>query len=370
MGDSNEKRVYLLSLGSTVCFPGECTRVSIPNGLFYDYVQRYCDTQLPSLLTVLPELEPLLALVHYGTQEPLIVHARVDPRAEHSDRPALCAVATACEVLHEDISSAATASTFAVRGVRRVRIHDYFQRSEYGLVFVHATALDDRLGTSNSSSVAALDERKRHRLAHFGTSLCDELSVAALAARVAALAGIDAKDAAEQADAGAVFCAALRRARVSLAAQQRLLEQASMGERLLLLLRLLERLRCADDVGLCRACGETLVVGREREPGATFGNRYGAVHQVLVYREARNVVLDAEPPTLEDTWFEGMAWQIMYCARCHAHAGWRFTSTDDGPPRCFFGVTARSVQFGVDEQDVVRPAVPQYPPARLVPRPA
>ena len=90
MGDSNEKRVYLLSLGSTVCFPGECTRVSIPNGLFYDYVQRYCDTQLPSLLTVLPELEPLLALVQYGTQEPLIVHARVDSRAEHSETVKEC----------------------------------------------------------------------------------------------------------------------------------------------------------------------------------------------------------------------------------------------------------------------------------------
>ena len=64
-------------------------------------------TTCSATAAVLPELEPLLALVQYGTQEPLIVHARVDPRAEHSDRPALCAVATACEVLHEDSSSAA-----------------------------------------------------------------------------------------------------------------------------------------------------------------------------------------------------------------------------------------------------------------------
>mmetsp|Transcript_10124 Transcript_10124/g.20712 ORF Transcript_10124/g.20712 Transcript_10124/m.20712 type:complete len:508 (+) Transcript_10124:241-1764(+) len=82
----------------------------------------------------------------------------------------------------------------------------------------------------------------------------------------------------------------------------------------------------------CSSCGTT--IGRQTDvfsvPGAAgsnnaYVNPHGAVHQTITLRKVtRDVVLEASLPTLQDTWFPGYAWTILYC-RCRGHLGWKFT---------------------------------------------
>jgi len=52
-------------------------------------------------------------------------------------------------------------------------------------------------------------------------------------------------------------------------------------------------------------------------------NPGGVIFRFCTFKRARNVAAVGEPE-LDFTWFEGCAWQILQCARCALHLGWRF----------------------------------------------
>jgi hypothetical protein len=55
----------------------------------------------------------------------------------------------------------------------------------------------------------------------------------------------------------------------------------------------------------------------------TFVNPGGFVHYVGCFALAPGVVEVGSPETAF-SWFPGWSWQIVECARCRAHLGWRF----------------------------------------------
>jgi hypothetical protein len=63
-----------------------------------------------------------------------------------------------------------------------------------------------------------------------------------------------------------------------------------------------------------------------------FVNPAGIAFVIGCFREARCRV-DGEP-TLEHTWFAGMAWSYALCANCRAHLGWCY----EGDGARFFGL--------------------------------
>ncbi|WP_138774301.1 cereblon family protein [Desulfohalovibrio reitneri] len=83
-----------------------------------------------------------------------------------------------------------------------------------------------------------------------------------------------------------------------------------------------------DDL-LCAACGLPItrrVYAIERGGGHrhTFANPHGLVFEVAVYGPAPGAT-GLGPRSHEFSWFPGHAWQVVVCARCNIHLGWRFT---------------------------------------------
>ncbi len=69
-----------------------------------------------------------------------------------------------------------------------------------------------------------------------------------------------------------------------------------------------------------------------------FVNPAGVEFEIGCFREAA-CRADGEP-TLEHTWFAGMAWSYALCANCRAHLGWTY----EGDGARFFGlILARRV---------------------------
>jgi len=76
-----------------------------------------------------------------------------------------------------------------------------------------------------------------------------------------------------------------------------------------------------------------------------FVNRYGFVHEILTVRSAQNLSSQGEP-TQVDTWFAGYSWQIVVCARCGLHLGWRYQALDAPTPPLppwFFGLRRAAI---------------------------
>lgn len=62
------------------------------------------------------------------------------------------------------------------------------------------------------------------------------------------------------------------------------------------------------------------------EGGASYVNRHGYIHSLVTLgKMAPNSVVLTGHPTAEDCWFTGFAWSMLMCARCHSHAGWKYT---------------------------------------------
>lgn len=98
-----------------------------------------------------------------------------------------------------------------------------------------------------------------------------------------------------------------------------------------------------DDTGdhalVCSVCGAAITDERHRvERGGghehTFANPHGFVHHVRCFGFAESVAEIGAPETAF-SWFPGYAWQILDCARCRVHIGWRFRGGED-----FYGLIA------------------------------
>lgn len=77
----------------------------------------------------------------------------------------------------------------------------------------------------------------------------------------------------------------------------------------------------------CASCAER-VTGHDQAISIAGGHRhhftnpFGIEYDIALYRAA-NVHVHG-PMTDEHTWFAGYAWQVVICANCHAHLGWRY----------------------------------------------
>ncbi len=62
-----------------------------------------------------------------------------------------------------------------------------------------------------------------------------------------------------------------------------------------------------------------------------YVNPSGFFHQALTVSHVQemNIELEDEEPTMEDSWFEGYAWTIVYCHVCKTHLGWQFDRVSD-----------------------------------------
>lgn len=60
-----------------------------------------------------------------------------------------------------------------------------------------------------------------------------------------------------------------------------------------------------------------------------FCNPHGVVFEVGCFSLATGLMPEGERYS-EFSWFPGHEWQIMLCARCGEHLGWRFTARSGG----------------------------------------
>ncbi|PAA75192.1 hypothetical protein BOX15_Mlig016883g3 [Macrostomum lignano] len=75
-----------------------------------------------------------------------------------------------------------------------------------------------------------------------------------------------------------------------------------------------------------------------------YVNPGGHVHEMMTVAAATGVRPVGRPCT-EHSWFPGYAWQILECAQCSRHMGWRFSAqSSDTRPAAFYGLCRSSVQ--------------------------
>jgi cereblon len=98
-------------------------------------------------------------------------------------------------------------------------------------------------------------------------------------------------------------------------------------------------LRCAACHSRIAHSASLICVNGEAGP-SVYVNPHGRVFAILTLREAENL-LGVGASTTDHTWFSGYAWQIVCCATCSTHLGWRFTG--DGDPRSFYGIIRSEV---------------------------
>jgi hypothetical protein len=87
--------------------------------------------------------------------------------------------------------------------------------------------------------------------------------------------------------------------------------------------------RTAPDSPLCCVqCGHPITHDRYRTTvdgrhAHTRMNPYGFVFHFGCFSQAEGCFVEG-PPTTEDSWFAGYAWEFANCAACQAHLGWAF----------------------------------------------
>lgn len=128
--------------------------------------------------------------------------------------------------------------------------------------------------------------------------------------------------------------------------RQTLLEANDAVERLtqeIAWLKDLIHLYCAVCLEVVAPVSDSVQVSNEGVSGH-YVNSHAVVHDVITTLGAVNVTVVGEPET-DNSWFEGYAWQIVYCSSCRAHLGWRFTKESGGATAddesglpCFFGL--------------------------------
>jgi len=131
--------------------------------------------------------------------------------------------------------------------------------------------------------------------------------------------------------------------------RQKLLEALSTSERLKFELRCVRNGR----VLKCKTCGNVLTRANHIFPMSVDGvmgayvNAYGYIHQTLTISRISGAFAEVgSTPSLQDTWFPGYAWTIIYCQNCRRHIGWRYDATQESMrPTVFWGLSRPSVLF-------------------------
>lgn len=86
----------------------------------------------------------------------------------------------------------------------------------------------------------------------------------------------------------------------------------------------------SDKTFLCAQCRSPIaaashVCAINGKSSHTFANPAGAVFHIGCFSAAANLQ-QVGLPTSEFTWFPGYRWQIVVCATCNLHLGWRYVS--------------------------------------------
>lgn len=76
----------------------------------------------------------------------------------------------------------------------------------------------------------------------------------------------------------------------------------------------------------------------------TFVNSYGVVFNLITTQRLDDYITYGRPEK-KDSWFFDYAWEIVLCAQCQKHLGWRFSTNRDIVPKSFFGLTESAVVF-------------------------
>jgi hypothetical protein len=82
-----------------------------------------------------------------------------------------------------------------------------------------------------------------------------------------------------------------------------------------------------------------------RASGSTqvFPNPLGQMKVIVTVKAATNWV-GVGGPTADFTWFDGYTWQVIVCAGCRAHLGWRYEAEVGLEPPTFFGLLADALR--------------------------
>ncbi|MBI4821053.1 MAG: hypothetical protein HY791_32635 [Deltaproteobacteria bacterium] len=101
---------------------------------------------------------------------------------------------------------------------------------------------------------------------------------------------------------------------------------------------------------LCRACDSEIsrssLAFQVHGAGPThvFPNPFGQMRRIVTVSSAWGLIF-VGPRTIEFTWFVGYSWTVSCCARCRAHVGWKF-ETSEASPSEFFGLLLEAIREG------------------------
>jgi hypothetical protein len=102
---------------------------------------------------------------------------------------------------------------------------------------------------------------------------------------------------------------------------------------------------------VCAACGRGVTWEDQRREVSgrhahTRVNPAGIEFHFGCFVEAEGCVVHG-PPTDEDTWFPGCAWQFAHCGGCGTHLGWFFSGAD-----AFFGLVLARLAPGDAQREL------------------
>ncbi|XP_035911574.1 protein cereblon homolog [Anopheles stephensi] len=77
----------------------------------------------------------------------------------------------------------------------------------------------------------------------------------------------------------------------------------------------------------------------------SYCNPAGHVHDTLtVHKTKENSTLPVDRPSTNFSWFPGYSWQIIVCANCRQHLGWKFVAEKKNVlPKSFYGLTGANI---------------------------
>uniref|UniRef100_A0A182PJ24 Protein cereblon n=1 Tax=Anopheles epiroticus TaxID=199890 RepID=A0A182PJ24_9DIPT len=77
----------------------------------------------------------------------------------------------------------------------------------------------------------------------------------------------------------------------------------------------------------------------------SYCNPAGYVHDTLtVHKTKENSTLPVERPSTNFSWFPGYSWQIIVCANCRQHLGWKFVAEKRNVlPKSFYGLSGTNI---------------------------